>query len=354
MKNQFPNFWKGWYTNYMDKKRVYSGIRATGRLHLGNYLGAVKGMLALQDTYDCVFSVVDLHAITTPYDPKTLQQNIREVVLDFLAAGLDPKKCLLEIQSKVPQHTELSFLLATIYPLSRVEDLPTFKEKKVQHPKYVNVGLLYYPILMAADILLYKAEVVPAGVDQEPHIEVTREIARRFNQMFPSPPAGGSGQVVETFPQTHRVTAKSDYVPSLSGGGKMSKTVEGSFINLTDDLETIKKRLAAAPTDSGVVGGEVPKEGGVANLFILLKLFVDTNVYNKFVRDYRDKKIRYTELKSTLADAIYKELQPLQERRAEFAANPKMVDEILEASNAKCRELAEETMIEVRQKMGLV
>jgi len=324
------------------KKRVYSGIRATGRLHLGNYLGAVKGMLALQDTYDCVFSVVDLHATTTPYDPKTLQQSIRDVVLDFLAAGLDPKKCLLEIQSQVPQHTELSFMLSTIYPLSRVEDLPTFKEKKKQHPKYVNVGLLNYPILMAADILLYKAEVVPAGIDQEPHIEVTREIARKFNEMFG-----------ETFPQTHRVSAKSDYVPSLTGEGKMSKTVEGSFITLTDDLETIKKRLAQAPTDSGTVGGELPKEGGVANLFTLLKLFVDNNVYNKFVQDYREKKIRYGELKSTLAEAIFAELKPLQEKRKEFAENPHLVDNILKESNEKCLVLAEETMKEVREKMGL-
>lgn len=327
----------------MIKKRVYSGIRATGRLHLGNYLGAIKGMLALQDKYDCVFSVVDLHAMTTPYTPATLQQTIREVVLDFLAAGLDPKKCLIEIQSRVPQHTELAFLLSTIYPVARVEDLPTYKEKKLQHPKYVNVGLLYYPILMAADILLYKAEVVPAGIDQEPHIEVTREIARKFNSMF--------GQ---TFPETHRVTSATEYVPSLTGEGKMSKTVEGSYINLTDDLETIKEKLAAAPTDTGTIGGEVPKEGPIARLFGLLKLFVEDTVYNKFVQDYRDKKIRYVELKEVLANAIYKELKPLQDRRRQFEENPKLVDEILEESNRKCRELAGETMKEVREKMGLV
>src|SRR6266576_608102 len=127
------------------KKRVYSGIRATGRLHLGNYLGAVKGMLELQDQYDCIFSVVDMHAITTPYDPKTLKQSVRDIIIDYLAAGLDPKKNLLEIQSTVPEHTELSFLFSTIYPVSRLEDLPTYKDKKAQHPKYVNMGLLYYP-----------------------------------------------------------------------------------------------------------------------------------------------------------------------------------------------------------------
>ena len=196
-------------------RRVYSGIRATGRLHLGNYFGAVKGMLALQDQYDCIFSVVDLHTITVPYDPKILKQSVREIILDYLAAGLDPKKCHLEIQSKVPQHTELAYLLSTIYPVSRLEDLPTYKEKKAQYPKYINMGLLYYPVLMAADVLLYKGELVPVGIDQEPHLEIMREIARKFNSMF--------GQ---TFPEPQRFKTEGEYVPSLSGGGKMSKSIE--------------------------------------------------------------------------------------------------------------------------------
>lgn len=324
------------------KKKVYSGIRATGRLHLGNYLGAVKGMLALQDTYDCVFSVVDLHTITVPYDPKTLQQSVREVVLDYLAAGLDPKKCLLEIQSRVPQHTELSYLLSTIYPVSRLEDLPTYKEKKAQYPKYINMGLLYYPVLMAADVLLYKGELVPVGIDQEPHLEVMREIARKFNSMF--------GQ---TFPEPQRFKTEGEYVPSLAGTGKMSKSVEGSYIVLTDDLQTIRDRLAKAPTDAGTTGGDVPEEGNVANLFKLLKLFAYNTMYNKFAQDYKEKKIRYSEMKNVLAEAIYKELQPLQQRRQEFANDPVFVNEILEDSNEKCRLIAEETMKEVREKMGL-
>ncbi len=328
------------------KKRVYSGIRATGRLHLGNYLGAVKGMLALQDEYDCVFSVVDLHTITVPYDPKTLQQSVREIILDYLAAGLDPKKCLLEIQSRVPQHTELSYLLSTIYPVSRLEDLPTYKEKKAQYPKYINMGLLYYPVLMAADVLLYKGELVPVGIDQEPHLEVMREIARKFNSMYG-----------ETFPEPQRFKTEGEYVPSLSGAGKMSKSVEGSYIVLTDDLQTIKERLAKAPTDSGTTGGDPtsPRLRGtsVANLFSLLRLYTDDNTYNKYVQDYREKKIRYSEMKDTLADAIFHELQPFQERRKEFVNDPKFVNEVLEDSNEKCRLIAEETMKEVRQKMGL-
>ncbi len=323
-------------------KRVYSGIRATGRLHLGNYFGAVKGMLALQENYDCIFSVVDMHTITVPYDPSTLRNSIREIIIDYLAAGLDPKKCLLEIQSMVPQHTELAYLLSTIYPISRLEDLPTYKEKKAQYPKYVNMGLLYYPVLMAADVLLYKGELVPVGIDQEPHLEVMREIARKFNSMF--------GQ---TFPEPQRFKTEGEYVPSLSGGGKMSKSIEGSYINLTDDLLTIKKRLAQAPTDSGKVGGEVPKGGGVANLFKLLKLFKLDNEYKKFEQDYKDKKIRYTELKEVLSKEIYKELKPFQERRKKFEKNPKLVDSIIEDGRLKCIKMAEETMREVREKMGL-
>lgn len=325
------------------KKRVYSGIRATGRLHLGNYFGAVKGMLALQNKYDCIFSVVDLHTITVPYEPSSLKSSVREIILDYLAAGLDPKKCSLEIQSKVPQHTELAYLLSTIYPVSRLEDLPTYKEKKAQYPKYVNMGLLYYPVLMAADVLLYKAELVPVGIDQEPHLEVMREIARKFNSMF--------GQ---TFPEPQRFKTEGEHVPSLSGGGKMSKSVEGSYVNLRDDLETIRQRLAAAPTDSGEIGGEVPKEGGVANLFTFLKLFKLDKEYTKFEQDYKDKKIQYKELKEVLAQAIYKELQPFQEIRKEFENNPQLVALIIKDSLIKCSQMAEETMREVREKMGLI
>ena len=323
-------------------KRVYSGIRATGRLHLGNYFGAVKGMLELQDKYDCIFSVVDLHTITVPYDSSTLKNSVREVIIDYLAAGLDPKKCKLEIQSKVPQHTELAYLLSTIYPVSRLEDLPTYKEKKAQYPKYINMGLLYYPVLMAADVLLYKGELVPVGIDQEPHLEVMREIARKFNSMF--------GQ---TFPEPQRFKTAGDYVPSLSGSGKMSKSIEGSYINLTDDLETIRKRLASAPTDSGTIGGEVPETGGVANLFKLLQLFKLDNEYKKFEQDYRNKIIRYTELKEVLAQAIYKELKPFQEKRKKFEENPSLVDSIIKESQEKCLTMAEETMKEVKSKMGL-
>ncbi len=326
----------------MEKKKVYSGIRATGRLHLGNYFGAVKGMLDLQDQYDCVFSVVDLHAITTPYDPKTLAQNVKDVLLDFLAAGLDPEKCLIEIQSKVPEHTELAYLLGTIYPVSRLEDLPTYKDKKVQYPKYVNMGLLYYPVLMAADILLYKADLVPTGIDQEPHLEVTREIARKFNQMFG-----------DTFPETQRFATKGEYVPSLTGEGKMSKTVEGSSIFLADDLEEIKRKLAAVPTDSGILGGEVPSRGGVASLFALLKLANRDDLNTKYAQDYMGKTIRYSEMKSDISEAIFEILKPIQTKRAEIEKSFDL-DGMIKKHTEICRGVATQTLAEVKQKMGLV
>src|SRR3990167_2407180 len=226
----------------MTKKRVLSGIMATGRLHLGNYLGAVKGFLALQEEseYETLYMVADLHATTTPYDPKTLRQSAREVIMDYLACGLDPEKSTLFIQSDVPEHTELAFYFSTVVSIARMQHLPTYKDKIKQYPEANTMALLNYPVLIAADILIYKAGLVPVGIDQEPHLEIAREVARKFNSEYGT-----------DFPEPQRFKTKAEYIPSLTGAGKMSKSVEGSFINLTDDLETIKKRLAGAPTDSG-------------------------------------------------------------------------------------------------------
>lgn len=327
--------------NKIKSNRVFSGIRATGRLHLGNYMGAVKGMLELTDKYDCVFAVVDLHTITTPYDPKTLQKNIYEVVLDYLGAGLDPSKCKIVIQSRIPEHVELAYLLGTIYQVSRLEDLPTYKEKKLQHPDYVNMGLLYYPVLMAADILLYKAGLVPVGIDQEPHLEVTREIARKFNSMYG-----------ETFPEPVRFATKTSKVPSLTGEGKMSKSIEGSYINLTDDLETIKKRVAAIPTDNGGPG-EVPTTGPVANFFQYLYLFVPDKV-PFYKEQYTLGKIRYSEAKQVLSEAIFDMLKPIQEKRKYFEQRPEDVKKILDEGVESARKIAQEVLEEVKGKMGLL
>jgi tryptophanyl-tRNA synthetase len=327
------------------KKRVLSGIRATGRLHLGNYLGAVKGMLELQDREDLetLFCVVDLHATTTPYDPKTLPTNTRSVILDYLACGIDPEKSVLYVQSNLADLiSQLAFYFSTSVTVARMQHLPTFKEKVKQHPQNVTMALLNYPILMAADILIYKASLVPVGIDQEPHLEIAREIARKMNETYGT-----------KFPEPVRFATSGEYVPSLAGEGKMSKTVEGSYINLTDDLKTIQKRLAGAPTDSGK-GEVVPTVGGVANLLKFVELFEGKDRYKQYALSYMHEGIRYGDLKRELADAIYKELKPIQEKRKELEHKTSYVDEVIRSGAEKARMIASETIMEVKEKMGLI
>jgi tryptophanyl-tRNA synthetase len=328
----------------IQKKRVFSGIRATGRLHLGNYLGAIKGMLALQGdpTYETLYMVADLHTLTTPYDVVALRKNRREIIIDYLSAGLDPKKSILAQQADNP-HAELAFYFSSVMTVARMQHLPTFKDKASQYPDHVTMALLNYPILMAADILMYKAEKVPVGIDQEPHLEVAREIARKMNQEYGT-----------DFPEPQRFKTTGEYIPSLLGEGKMSKSVEGSYINLVDDLAVIKKKIAKIPTDSGTLGGVIPTEGGVGNLFTLFKLFFDKETFIHYVEAYRNKVIRYSEMKEKLATAIYNELQPFQEKRRYFEEHPAEVDAIIADGNARARAIAEKTVLEVKKKMGLL
>lgn len=328
----------------MQKKTVLSGIRATGRLHLGNYLGAVKGMLELQDNpeYETFYMVADLHAITTPFDRAVLAENARSVVMDYVAAGLDPDKSTLFIQSQVPEHTELAYLLSTAITIARMQHLPTFKEKIKQYPDNVTMALLNYPVLMAADILIYKAGLVPVGIDQEPHLEIAREIAGKMNAQYGL-----------DFPEPQRFATKGEYVPSLTGEGKMSKSVEGSYINLTDSLEEIQSKLAKAPTDLGK-GDVVPTESGVAALLKFCELFLGDKRTEELKNQYTTEGIRYGELKKELADAIYEELAPIQKARAEFERNLQLVDKILQEGAEKARAVASKTVLEVKQAMGLV
>src|SRR5258706_4910007 len=347
------------------KKRVLSGIRATGRLHLGNYLGAVKGFLELQDNpeYETLYCVVDLHATTTPYDPKTLKSNSRGIIMDYLACGLDPTKSALYIQSDladlIPQ---LAFYFSTAVSVAKMQHLPTFKEKVKQHPDNVTMALLNYPILMAADILIYKASLVPVGIDQEPHLEVAREIARKMNDVYDT-----------NFPEPKRFATSGDYVPSLTGEGKMSKSVDGSFISLTDNLEEIRRKLSRTPTDSGkgTIRKEDPKKYdeeyikkyisqqssesmGVAVLMEFVELFEGIEKRKEYEDKYVGDGIRYGDLKEELAKAIYKELKPIQEKRKNFEQNPAEVNRIIKEGAQKARKIAEETIEEVKQKMGFI
>lgn len=323
------------------KKRVLSGIRATGRLHLGNYLGAVKGMLALQDNpaYETFYMVADAHTITTPYDVEELRKNRREVILDYLAVGLDPEKSVIFQQSEILEHFELAFLLSSVTTIAKMQHLPTFKEKVKQFPHHSTMALLNYPVLMAADILIYKAEAVPVGIDQEPHLEVAREIARRFNQDYGT-----------DFPEPKSFQTNGAYVPSLTGEGKMSKSVEGSYINLTDDLEIIKNKIAKVPTDSGQ-GLEIT--GGVKSLFDFVGLFEGKKKRDSLENQYKTSGVRYGDIKQELSEAIFNELKPIQDKRKELEANPEYVDKVIKEGAEKAGKVAKETISEVRKKMGL-
>ena len=330
----------------MTKKRVLSGIRATGRLHLGNYLGAVKGMLDLQDpstssgqAYETFYMVADVHTITTPYNVEELRKNRREVIIDYLSVGLDPEKSAIFQQSEVPEHIELAFYFSSVVTIAKMQHLPTFKEKVKQYPHNSTMALLNYPVLMAADILIYKAELVPVGIDQEPHLEVAREIARRMNQDFET-----------DFPQPQRFKTEGEYVPSLTGEGKMSKSVEGSYINLSDDLETIRKKIRAVPTAS-VSGGE--KTEGVKSLFILLKIF-SPNSFENYEEKFQSGDLQFVKLKDHLSEAIFKELEPIQQKRKEIEKDHRYVNNVIKQGNEKAREVARKTVKEVKEKMGLL
>lgn len=325
------------------KKRVFSGTRATGRLHLGNYLGAVKGYLELQNDpdYETIYMVMDLHAITTPYDKEKLAENTRNVIMDYLACGLDPEKSIISAQSLIPEHTYLAHILSSEISVARMQHLPTFKEKVAQHPDSVTMALLNYPVLMAADILLYKASLVPVGVDQEPHLEIAREIARKMNQKYGM-----------DFPEPKSFSTKGKYVPSLLGEGKMSKSVEGSFINLTDDLETIKRKIRTVPTATES-GGAMSK--GVKVLFDFLDLLVPNDKHASELKEiFENGKLMFSALKDYVSESIFTHLQSIQEKRKYYEDNPDEVDRIIKEGAEKARKIAKETIKEVKEKMGFI
>lgn len=327
---------------YSGVKRVFSGIRATGRLHLGNYLGAVKGFLEIQEKgdYEMVYCVVDVHSITTPFKPEELRKNKREIIIDYLAAGLDPEKSILIYQSDVPEHTELAFYFSTVVTIARMQHLPTYKDKVKQHPQANTMALLNYPVLMAADILVYKAGLVPVGIDQEPHLEVAREIARKMNQLYGT-----------DFPEPVRFATRGEYVPSLTGEGKMGKSIEGSYINLTDDIDAIRKKVRSIPTATNA-GGEMT--GGLKSLFTFADLFMGKDEAGKFKKEFADGTLKFVTLKDAVAEAIFKELEPFQKKRAEIAANKEYVDRVIREGAERARKIARETLREVKEKMGLL
>ncbi len=323
------------------KKRVFSGARPTGRQHLGNYLGAIQNYVNLQEEYDCIYCIVDIHALTTLEDTSSLQWNIHEMMLDWLAAGLDSRKSILFAQSHVPEVAELHTLLSMVTPLSWLLRVPTFKEKIKLQPQNVNYGLVGYPVLMTSDIVLYKAEAVPVGEDQLPHLELAREIVRRFNNLFG-----------ETFPEPEAKLTTFPMVLGLDGKEKMSKQL-GNDIELALSAEETAARVMEAVTDPARRYRSDPGHPEICNIFRLHGYF------NPFQQDdlaaqCRSAGIGCVDCKKNLAGEINDTLRSFRERRAELAGKPQYIKEVLADGAARARAIARETIREVKENMGLL
>jgi tryptophanyl-tRNA synthetase len=352
------------------RPRVLSGMRPTGRLHLGNYMGALYNWVQLQHQYECYFFVADYHALTTEYaDTSNLRQNIKDVTLDFLAAGLDPKLCTIFVQSYVPAHFELNDLLGMITPLSWLERVPTYKDQQEQlkEKDLATFGFLGYPLLQSADILAYQPAFVPVGQDQAAHVEITREIARRFNHLYGAKltPAVAhahsdkerlaaeltQGAVVEILPEPKVLLTPSPKLPGTDGR-KMSKSY-GNTILLSDPEAEIRAKLKPMVTDPARIRRTDPGNPEVCPVFDLHKVFSPTEVQAEAAEGCRTAGIGCIQCKGWLADAVVKELAPIQERRRHYEENPSEVAAILAEGNARANARANQTMTEVRSAMGL-
>src|ERR1700728_3368397 len=328
------------------RKRVLSGMRPTGKLHLGNYVGALQNWVGMQNQYECFFCVVDWHALTTDYaDTSRVKENSLEAAYDFLAAGLDPEKSVIFLQSHVPAHAELHLLLSMITPLGWLERVPTYKEQRenIRDKDLGTYGFLGYPCLQAADILLYKADVVPVGEDQVAHVELTREIARRFNNFY-----GKSGDV---FPEPKALLTPAAKLPGTDGR-KMSKSY-GNTILLTDPESVVRQKLKTMVTDPARVRRSDPGNPDVCPVGDLHKIFSSKDTMAKVNEGCRSAGIGCIECKGWAADSLVKLLNPMQQRRKKFEENPRLAWDILEAGSARARQVAEATMTEVREAMGI-
>lgn len=323
-------------------KRIFSGIQPTGIVHLGNYLGAIKNWVRLQEEYESFFSIVNLHALTIPYEPQELPERVLDLAATLLASGLDPEKCTLFVQSDVPEHTELSWLLTCITPVGQLERMTQYKDKSQgKSDDSIGAGLLCYPVLMAADILIYKADAVPVGQDQTQHLELTKDLLRRFNNAYG-----------ETFPEVEGVFTRTAKVMALNDPEKkMSKSIPGSYIALSEEPDSIRKKIKRAVTASGADPEAMPP--GVANLFALLEAFAPPEVIDEFQQEYEAKTIRYSDLKQAVAEHMIAELDPIRERRAELLANPGQLREVLASGAAAARKVAKANLEEIRAKVGL-
>ncbi|WP_114789671.1 tryptophan--tRNA ligase [Niabella yanshanensis] len=324
---------------------VVSGVRPTGNLHLGNYFGALRNYVKMQNEYDCYFFIADLHSLTTHPDTKELKENVLHVASEYMACGLDPNKVVLYCQSDLPQTTELYLFLNMMAYKGELEKTTTFKDKVRLQPENVNAGLLTYPVLMAADIMIHRAQLVPVGKDQEQHLEMTRTFANRFNHrygdVFPEPRAFNFGEQLLK-------------VPSLDGAGKMSKSEnQYATIYLSDDDDLIRKKIMKAKTDSGPTEPNSLKPDYIENVFNLMKLVSQQDIIDKFEADYDNCNIRYGDLKKQLAEDMVNYIAPIRQKARDIRANEAELNIILKVGAQKAAESADKTISAVREAIGL-
>jgi len=324
------------------KKRIFSGIQPTGSIHIGNYLGAIKNWVKLQDDYDCVWSIVDLHALTNPDANNDLQAKIFDLATTYLAAGLDPKKAIIFVQSHVPEHTELAWLLNTITPIAELERMTQFKEKSKQFKESINMGLFGYPVLMAADILLYKTNCVPVGEDQKQHVELTRMVARKFNARY-------GKTLVEPECLTYKTTAR--IMSLVDPNNKMAKSVPNSFLAMNDSPAIIKDKIKRAVTDSGKEIEYSPKKPAIANLMSIYSAFSELS-FSEIEKKFTSK--GYGDFKNDLAELVIEKLKPFQAKKKELDKNPSYVKKVLDDGAKKASKIAKKNLLEIKKKMGLI
>lgn len=323
------------------KKRLFSGIQPSGEVHIGNYLGAIKNWVGMIDQYDCIFCIVDYHAITVEYDPKEMQDRIINAAAVNIAAGLDPNKCIIFVQSHVPEHTELAWILNTVTPMGHLERMTQFKDKAKQHRDNINAGLFTYPVLQAADILVYKAEAVPIGEDQVQHIELAREIARKFNSRYG-----------EIFPDPKEILSDAPRIMGIDGKTKMSKSRD-NYISLVESSESIWKKLSTAVTDENRKRRTDPGNPEICNLFTLHKHYSSLEQIERINRECRTAEIGCVECKKILSENIIKALSPIREKYEQLIKDKHSIIDILHEGAKKSKNMAEITMTEVRRQMGL-
>jgi tryptophanyl-tRNA synthetase len=322
---------------------VLSGIRPTGNLHMGNYFGAVRNFIKMQYEYKCFFFIADLHSLTTHPTPKDLHQNVRTVLAEYLACGIDPETATIYVQSDIPEISELYLLMNMNAYVGELQRTTTFKEKVRKQPDNVNAGLLTYPVLMATDILIHRADKVPVGQDQKPHLEITAKYARRFNQLYN----------VEYFPEPEAFNFGKDLVkvPGLDGSGKMGKS-EGNGIYLIDEEKVIRKKVMSAVTDTGPTEHNQKMSEGVKNLFTIMNIVSAPDTAKFFKEKYNNCEIRYGDMKKQLAEDIVNYLRPIREKITEISANTDYLRKVVNLGSEKARESASKTLKDVREIIG--